>query len=72
MIFRPKKSVTRIEIRLPRAEELDAKIEQSGIEELEYDGRYQSYRLSLVSHDIAKNRPLLLELMRAAYQIRST
>jgi hypothetical protein len=71
VIFRPKKSVTRIEIRLPRAEEIDSKIEQSGIEELEYDGRYQSYRLSLVSTDISKNRPLLLELMRAAYASRS-
>jgi hypothetical protein len=31
-----------------------------------------AYRLSLVGNDIVKNRALLLELMRAAYQSRST
>jgi hypothetical protein len=70
VIFRPKKSVIRVEIRLPRTEEVDAKIDQSGIEVLEYDERYQSYRLSVVANDLVKNRELLGELMRAAHQGR--
>jgi hypothetical protein len=70
VIFRPKKSVIRVEIRLPRTEEVDAKIDQSGIEVLEYDERYQSYRLSVVANDLLKNRELLGELMRAAHQGR--
>ncbi|ANV99338.1 DUF5655 domain-containing protein [Bradyrhizobium icense] len=70
VIFRPKKRVIRVEIRLPRTEEVDAKIEQSGIEVLDYDETYKSYRLSVVADDLLKNRGLLLELMRAAYQSR--
>jgi hypothetical protein len=71
VVFRPRKTEIRIDIRLPRADEVDSKIEQSGLEALEYDARYQSYRLSVDGSEIEKHRPLLLELMRAAYQSRS-
>jgi hypothetical protein len=71
VVFRPRKNEIRIDIRLPRTDEVDNKIEQSGLEALEYDARYQSYRLSVDDSEIASNRPLFLELMRAAYQSRS-
>ncbi|WGD51613.1 DUF5655 domain-containing protein [Bradyrhizobium sp. CB1650] len=70
VIFRPKKKHIRVEIRLPRTEEVDAKVEQSGIEVLDYDETYQSYRLSVVADDLVKHRDLLMELLRAAYQGR--
>jgi predicted transport protein len=70
VIFRPKKKHIRVEIRLPRTEEVDAKVEQSGIEVLDYDETYQSYRLSVVADDLIKHRDLLMELLRAAYQGR--
>lgn len=70
-IFRPRKSTINVEIKVPRAEEIDTKIDQVGIEALEYSTRWGSYRLSLHKADIAKNRELLKELMQVAYQNRS-
>ncbi|MBR0989131.1 hypothetical protein JQ580_00175 [Bradyrhizobium japonicum] len=70
VIFRPKKKHIRAEIRLPRTDEVDGKIEHAGIETLDYDETYQAYRLALGADDIAKHRELLLELMRASYQGR--
>jgi predicted transport protein len=71
-IFRPRKSTINFEFKLPKAEEIDAKIDQAGIEALEYATRWGQYRLSLHKDDIAKKRELLKELMQAAYQNRST
>lgn len=71
VLFRPRKSTINVEIKLPQADEIDAKIEQSGIEALEYSARWGAYRLSLHKEDIAKHRPLLKELMQAAYQSRA-
>jgi hypothetical protein len=56
---------------MPRSEELDAKIEQAGIDALGYS-RWGAYQLSLEREDIAKNRPLLKEMMQAEYNIRVT
>jgi predicted transport protein len=71
-IFRPRKSTINFEVKLPRAEEIDTKIDQAGIEALEYATRWGQYRLSLHKADIAKHRELLKGLMQAAYQNRST
>lgn len=68
-IFRPRKSS--IIVKLPRAEEIDTKIDQAGIEALEYATRWGQYRLSLRKNDIVKSRELLKELMQTAYQNRS-
>jgi hypothetical protein len=70
--LRPRKSWINVEVKLPRAEETDAKIEKAGIEALEYAARWGAYRLSIHEADIAKNRELLKELMQAAYQNRSS
>ena len=37
MTFKPKKSQIEFELQLPQSAELDAKIEQAGIETLEYN-----------------------------------
>lgn len=71
VLFRPKKSWINFSFKLPRAEEIDAKIDQAGLESLEYSARWGTYRLSLREADIRKNRELLKELMLAAYQNRT-
>ncbi|HEY8063669.1 MAG TPA: hypothetical protein VIF40_02960 [Methylosinus sp.] len=71
-IFRPKKSWLNFEVKLPRTDEVDTKIEKAGIEALEYATRWGAYRLSLHESDIAKNHELLKELMQAAYQNRTS
>jgi hypothetical protein len=72
VVFRPRKSVINLEVKLPRTDEIDAKIDQAGLETLEYATRWGAYRLSLHKDDISKKRELLKELMQAAYQNRST
>jgi hypothetical protein len=69
-IFRPRKSTINFEVAVLRAEETDSKIDQAGLEALEYSTRWGQYRLSLSKADIAKNRELLKELMQTAYQNR--
>lgn len=71
-VFRPKKSWINFEVKLPRTEETDTKIDKAGIEALEYANRWGAYRLSLHANDIVKNRDLLKELMQTAYQNRSS
>jgi hypothetical protein len=66
--MRPRKIVINFIIRLPRSDEIDAKIEKAHIETLEYSTRSGAYRLSLHKENIAKNRELLKELMEAAYK----
>ena len=69
--FRPRKNTITLEINLPRADEIDTKIDKSGLEALEYAARWERYRLSLHKEDIQKHKTLLKELMQAAYNSRS-
>lgn len=63
--FKPKKNHLEFEIKLPQSAELDAKIEQAGIETLEYN--WGAYRLSLTKEEIKSKGMILKELARAAY-----
>jgi hypothetical protein len=69
--FRPRKSTLNLEIKLPKADDIDANIEKAGLEALEYGARWGVYRLSLHKDDLTKHRALLKELMQAAYQNRA-
>jgi hypothetical protein len=57
-------------VKLPRAEEIDAKIENAGLEAPTYT-RWGAYLLSLQHDDITRHRDLLRELMKAAYDSRA-
>jgi hypothetical protein len=70
-VFRPRKSTVNVEIKLAQADDIDGKIEEAGIETLEYAKRWGAYRLSLHKDDLTKHRALLKELMQAAYQNRA-
>jgi hypothetical protein len=67
--FRPRKSAINLEIFLAQSDDVDKKIDDSGLESLEY--ARERYRLSLHKDDISKHKVLLKELMQAAYQSRS-
>jgi predicted transport protein len=66
--FRPKKVQLDFELKLQQSEELDAKIEQAGIETLEYNKRWGLYRLRLTKDDIKSKGAILKDLARAAYE----
>ena len=70
--FRPKKNQLNFELKLPQSEELDAKIEQAGIDTLEYNKRWGLFRLRLTKEDIKSHGAILKELMQTAYERRSS
>jgi predicted transport protein len=66
--FRPQKSGLRLEIRLPRSEDIEQKLESAGLDLMEYSARWGRYRIRLTKEDIQKHADLLAELLRSAYQ----
>ncbi|HEY5987586.1 MAG TPA: hypothetical protein VIV12_14605, partial [Streptosporangiaceae bacterium] len=58
----------RIELRLDRTDELDARLEQAGVDVLDYDAKWGKYRLRLGKDDLKKHDDLLHQLMREAFE----
>jgi predicted transport protein len=69
--FRPKKNHMNLDLKLPRSEEVDARIEAGGLETLEYNKRWGQYRIRLSRDDVVKKQPILEELMKLAYDERT-
>ncbi len=67
ILFRPKKKFVRMELRLEKSPELEDKIEEAGLDIMEL-GHSRRLRIKLHKSDLAKNRDLLKELMKAAYE----
>jgi len=63
---RPKKSVLRLEARLPRSDELDQQLENAGLDVMEY--RWGKYRIRLTKEDFQEHKKLLSELLGRAYK----
>lgn len=70
--FRPKKNQLNFELKLPQSEEVDSKIEEAGLETLEYNKRWSLYRLRLTHEDIKTKADVLKQLIKTAYERRSS
>lgn len=66
-IFRPKKDYLRIEVRLERSDEIEAKLEESGLDLMDYDSRWRRYRIRLAKTDVKKHEQFLQDLLKLAY-----
>jgi hypothetical protein len=71
VLFRPKKSTVTFEVNLPQTSDVDAKIEQAGLDALEYNSRFGRYRLRLSGNDPKDKSGILSDLMRLAYERRA-
>jgi hypothetical protein len=69
--FRRQRTALRFEPKLPKADETNAKLEEAGLEVLEYDRNFGYYKVRLSPEDIEKHKELLIELMREAYEAKS-
>lgn len=69
--FRPKKNQINLELKLPETDDISAKIENSGIEALEYNKRWGLYKLRLTKNDVKGKSEILQELMKLAYERRA-
>jgi len=70
--FRPKKNQINLELKLPQRDDIDARIEEAGLETLEYNKHWGQYRLRLTNDDIKAKTDVLKELMQMAYERRSS
>jgi predicted transport protein len=70
VIFRPQKSALRLEVSLPKDDERTAKLENVGLEVLEYDAQFGYYKIRLSAEDLDKHQELLVALMKEAYLAR--
>ena len=69
VVFRPQKNDNmRFELRIPKADEIEEKIEAAGLDILDYDIKWGRYRLKLNKTEIAKSKDIILELLNMAYK----
>ena len=69
--FRPKKNQLNFELKIPRSQEVDDKIENADIETLEYNKQWSLYRLRLTKEDIKDKSEVIIDLAKMAYDIRA-
>jgi hypothetical protein len=72
VLFRPKKEWVRVEISLDRSDELNERLEQAGVDVMDYDARWGKYRLRIGKEDMKKHQSLIHEIMKTAYDETST
>ena len=70
--FRPQKSGLRLEVRLPRSEEIEQNLENAELDLMEYSARWGMYRIRLTKEDLNKHSDVLTEILRSAYQRTSS
>ena len=68
VIFRAKKSNLRLEVRLEQSDEVQTKLDQTGLDVMDYDKSWRRYRIRLTRKDIERKRDVLTELMKMAYE----
>jgi hypothetical protein len=68
VIFRPKKTSLRMELKLKRAEEIEIMLDSAGLDVLEYDTRNQRYRIHFLKDEIQKHERLLKEILGRAHR----
>ncbi len=68
VIFRPRKNMLMLTIRLQQSPEMQARLEQSGLEALEYDKREGGYRIRLGVDDLNARRDVLRQFIETAYR----
>lgn len=68
--FRPQKSTVLLEIQLPKTSDIDAQIEQTGLEALPYS-RWGRYRLRISAGELKEKAEAIRELIKLAYERRA-
>lgn len=64
--FRPRKKHLVWEVRIARSDELDARLEESGLTTIPYDKQWKRYRFQLAPGDIKSNQAMIVTLIRMA------
>ena len=67
-LFRPRRNIMRFELKIPKSEEIENKIEGAGLDMLDYDNKWGRYRIKLNKEDIKNNKEFIIELLKIAYE----
>lgn len=67
VIFRPQKNGLRIEVRIKKSEQVEQKINDLGLDLMDYNMKWGRYKIRLVKEDIKKHEEFLKELLQDAY-----
>jgi hypothetical protein len=67
IVFRPKSQWVRVEIKLDRSEAIQNRLEEAGIDLMEYSNREGRYKLRLSKGDAQKHDALLRELFQSSF-----
>jgi hypothetical protein len=68
VVFRPRKNTLVLTVRLKPSPELQTRLEESGLEALEYDKREGGYRIRLGTDDLNKQSEVLRQFIEMAYR----
>ena len=69
-VCKPKKGFMRLEIKLPKTDDVTNKLEEAGLSLMDYT-RWGAYRINLKEKDLKENRELIRELLGMAHQRKS-
>lgn len=64
--FRPKKDWVRLEPRIGRSDEIQALLDEAGIDVMDYDNRWRRYRINVRKTDVKKHEEVIRTLMKRA------
>jgi len=67
-VFKPRKGVINVEIKLPFSDEIQKQIEANGIDDMGYMKRWGNYRLRLTQSDLKEKRDFIRELLQKSYE----
>jgi hypothetical protein len=71
IIFRPKKGFLRFEPRLKSSSSIQEKLENAGLDVMDYDSRWGRYRIRLQPGELEKNKQILTEVIKEAFEASS-
>jgi len=70
--FKPRKGFIRVRLHMPKTTEVDEKLNNSSLDDFDYDSRLRAYRVKLSYSDVDQHIDSLTEFMKIAYEIRNT
>lgn len=68
VIFRPKKDWIGLEPRLERSEETQKRLDEAGLDVMDYDSKWGRYRIRLTKADLTKHSDLVRSLLQKSYE----
>ncbi|MCK5230083.1 MAG: hypothetical protein KAR13_07445 [Desulfobulbaceae bacterium] len=67
-IFRPQKNAMRLEVRLKKDEEMEGKLNDAGLDVMDYDNKWGRYRIRLTKGETDKHSDILKKILLGAYK----